>query len=137
MQPVLRTYTQSVLTYDLSDFRHWAGCLESQIADNNECFVDQNARAFFQPCQRHARIDVAIIISSADDDVRCLFGSGTEKGADPICRSSDFFDDFLKLLNHPARLDHRFLLIKNLRPQLQQFTPNRIARRQRSDHLIE
>jgi len=62
--------------------------------------------------------------------MRCLLRSGAEKSADPVRRRSYFFDDFLKLLNHPARFDHRFLLIENLRPQLQQFTPNWIARRQ-------
>src|SRR5262245_32249011 len=130
MQSVLRAYAQSVLAHDLGNFCYRAGGLESQIADNDEGFVDQNARALFQPRQRYAWIDIAIIIGAANDDMRRLLRSGAEKRADSVGGRSHFFDDFLKLLNHPARLDHSLLLIENLRPQLQQFTPNWIARRQ-------
>ena len=84
MQPVLRANAQSVFAHDLGNFRHWTGCLESQIADNDERFIDQNSRAPFQPRERYARIDVAIIIGAANYDVRGLLRSGTEKGADPI-----------------------------------------------------
>src|SRR6476620_4705932 len=133
MQAMFRAHAQSVFANYLGDFCYRAGGLESQIADNDERFVDQNARAFFQPRERYARIDVAIIIRPAYDNVRGLLRSGAEKRADPIRGRSHFFDDFLKLLNHPARLNHRFLLIENLRAQLQQFTPKWIAWRQRSD----
>src|SRR5215831_16754049 len=127
MQSMLRADAQSILAHDLGNLCYGAGGLESQIADNDEGFVDQNARSFFQPREGNARIDVAIIICAANYDVRGLLRSRPEKGADPIRGRSHFFDDFLKLLNHPARLDHRFLLIENLRTQLQQFTPNWIA----------
>src|SRR5213076_652204 len=137
MQAVFRAHAQSVLADDLGNFCYRAGCLEPQITDNDKSFVDQNACAFFQSRQRYARIDVAIMIGAANHDVRGFLRSSAEKSADPICGRSHFFDDFLKLLNHPARLNHRFLLIENLRAQLQQFTPNWIARRQRSDGLIE
>jgi hypothetical protein len=62
--------------------------------------------------------------------MRGLLRSGAQKRADPVRGRSHFFDDFLKLLNHPARLNHRLLLIENLRAQLQQFAPDWIARRQ-------
>ena len=86
MQAVFRTHAQSVLAYDLGDFRDRTRRLESQITDNNERFVDQNARAFFQSRQRYARIDVAIIIGAANHDVRGLLRSGAEKGADAVRR---------------------------------------------------
>src|SRR5437764_15487389 len=98
MQAVFRAHAQSVFANYLGDFCYRASGLESQIADNDESFVDQNPRTFFQPRERYARIDIAIIISSANDDVRCLLRSGAEKRADPICGRSHFLHDFLELL---------------------------------------
>src|SRR5262245_50459481 len=130
MQSVLGTDAQSVLAEDFGYFRYGAGGLESQITDDDEGFVNQNARASFQSRQRNAGIDVAVIVGATNYDVRGFLRSGSEKRADPVGGRSHLFDNFLKLLNHPARLDHRFLLIVNLRTELQQFTPNWIARRQ-------
>src|SRR6476659_7976106 len=130
MQPVFRAHAQSVFANYLGDFCYRAGSLESQIADTDESFVDQNACTLLQPRERYARIDIAIIIGAADHNVRGLLRSGPEKSADPIRGRSHFFDDFLELLNHPARLSHGVLLIENLWAQLQQFTPKWIAWRQ-------
>ena len=127
---MLRTHAQSVFADHFGDFCHRAGCFETEIADDDERFVHQNARTLFQLRQRYARIDIAIIIGAADHDVRCLLRSGAKKRADPVRRRSDFLDHFLELLNHPPRFDDRLLLIEHLRTQLQQFAPNWIARRQ-------
>ena len=101
----------------LGDFCYRPGGLESEIADDDEGFVDQDARAFFQSRQRNARIDIAIIIGAAHNDVRRLLRGRAEKRADPVRRRSDFFDHLLEFLDHPPRFDHRLLLIENLRPQ--------------------
>src|SRR3954468_16922668 len=137
MQPVFRAHAQSIFANYLRDFCYRAGGLEPQVADNNESFIDQHACTFFQPRERYARIDIAIIIGAPNDNVRCLLRSGAEKSADPVRRRSHFFNDFLELLDYPPRFNHRLLLIENLRAQLQEFTPKRIARRQCSDHVIE
>jgi len=55
--------------------------------------------------------------------MRGLLRSGARKVRSGS-RRSYFFYDFLKLLNHPARLRHRFLVIRICGAQLQQFTPN-------------
>ena len=52
------------------------GRFESEIADDDVGFVDQNARSFFQLRKRNARIDVAIIIGAAHDDVRGVASRG-------------------------------------------------------------
>jgi len=69
--------------------------------------------------------------------MRRILRGGAKKRADSVRGRSDFFDDFFELFDHPARFDHRFLLIENLRPQFQQVAPNRTARRQRRNHPVE
>src|SRR4051812_30039998 len=137
MQPVFRAHAQSIFANYLRDFCYRAGGLEPQVADNNKSFIDQHACTFFQPRERYARIDIAIIIGAPNDNVRCFLRSGAEKSADPVRRRSYFFNDFLELLDYPPRFNHRLLLIENLGAQLQEFTPKRIARRQCSDQVIE
>src|SRR6266496_1493666 len=134
---MLRADAQSVLAEDLGDFCHRTSCLKSKITDNDEGFIDEHPGSFFQFRKRNARIDIAVVIRAAHYDMRRILRSGAEKCADPVCRRSHFLNDFLELLDHPARLDHGFLLIENLRPQIQQVTPNWIARRQRGKHSIK
>src|SRR6266478_2064131 len=134
---MLRTDAQSVLANYFGNFCHWTSHLKSKIADNHEGFINEHARSFFQFRKRNARIDITEVICASYHDMRGFLRSGAEKCADPICRRSHFLNDFLELLDHPARLDHRLLLIEDLRPQFQQVTPNRVARRQRGKHSIE
>src|SRR6266516_6400074 len=134
---MLRYHAQSVLTNYFGSLCHRTSCLKSKITDNHEGFIDQHARSFFQFRQRNAWIDVAVVIGASHHDVRGLLRRGAEKGADPVCWRSNFLYDFLELLDHPARFDHRLLLIENLRPQFQQIAPNWIAWRQRRNHSIE
>ena len=104
---MLGTDTQSVFADHFGDFRDRSGCFKTEIADDDERFVHQNARSFFQFRQRDARIDVAIIISAAHDDVRRVLGGRAEKRPDAVCRRSDFLNHFFELLDHLPRLaDH-------------------------------
>src|SRR5437867_1104968 len=114
-------------------------CLERRLlaTDSHEGFINEHARSSFQFRKRNARIDIAEVICASHYDVRGFLRSGAEKCADPVCRRSHFLYDFLELLDHPARLDHRLLLIEDLRPQFQQIAPNGIARRQRRNYSIK
>src|SRR5437870_5267316 len=60
-----------------------------------------------------------------------------EKCADAIRGRSHFLDDFLQLLDHPARFDNCLFPIREFRPQIEQFAADRIAWRERRDHTIE
>src|SRR5205085_11242584 len=104
---------------------------------NNERVVDQNARSLFQLRQRSARIDVAIIIRSAHDDVCGVFGNCTEKCADPIRRRSHFLDHFLELLDHLPRFADHLRLIGNVWPQIEKIATDGIAWWKRSDDAVE
>src|SRR5882724_550370 len=137
LQAMLRADAQSVLANYFGNFCHWTSRLKSKIADNHEGFINEHARSFFQFSKRNARIDIAEIICASHHDVRGFLRSGAEKCADPVRWRSDFFYDFFELLDHPARLDHRFLLIEDLRSQFQQIAPNGIARRQRRNYSIK
>ncbi len=83
---MLGTDTQSVFADHFGDFRDRSGRFEAEIADDHERFVNQNARSFFQFRQRDARIDIAIVISAANDDVGGVFRCCAEKSADPVRR---------------------------------------------------
>ena len=83
---MLGTDAQSVLADHFGDFRDRPGCFEAEIADDDERFVNQNARSFFQFRQRDPRIDIAIVIGAADHDVASVFRGCAKKGADPVRR---------------------------------------------------
>src|SRR4029077_17712925 len=137
LQAVLRADAQSVLANYFGNFCHWTSRLKSKIADNHESFINEHARSFFQYRKRNAWIDIAEVIRASHHDVRGFLRSGAEQRADPVCRRSHFLYDFLELLDHPARLDHRLLLIEDLRSQFQQIAPNGIARRQQRNYSIK
>ena len=130
-------HAQPILAKDFRDFCHRARPFESEIANNDERFVDQDPGSLFQFCKRNARIDIAIIIGASHHDVRRIMRGGVEKRANPVRRGSHFLNDLLELLNHPARFEDHFFSIGNLGAQIDQFLPNWIARRQRRNHTIE
>src|SRR5438552_10143630 len=134
---MLRADAQSVLANYFGNFCHRTSRLKSKITDNHEGFINEHARSSFQFRKRNARIDIAEVICASHYDVRGFLRSGAEKCADQVCRRSHFIYDFLELLDHPARLDHRLLLIEDLRSQFQQIAPNWIARRQRRNYSIK
>ena len=129
LRSVFRTDAQTVFADHFCDFRHWSGCFETEIADNDERVVDQNARSLFQLRQRNARIDIAIIIRAAHDDMCGVFGNCTEKCTDPIRRRGHFLDHFLELLDHLPRFADHLRLIGNVRPEIEKIAADRIARR--------
>ena len=137
LQSVLGTDPQSIVTQDFGDFRYRTRRFESEIADNDVGFVDEHARPVFQFRERDARIDIAIIIGPAHDDVGGVARRRAEKCADAIRGRSHFLDDFLQLLDHPARLDDCFFVLRDLGPQIEQLAPNRIAWRQRGNDAIK
>src|SRR5436309_11281764 len=137
LQAVLRADAQSVLANYFGNFCHRTGRLKSKIADNHEGVIDKHARSFFQFRKRNARIDITEVICASHHDMRRFLRRGAEKCADPVCRRSHFLYDFLELLDHPARLDHRLLLIEDLRSQFQQLAPNWIAWSQRRNYSIK
>ena len=108
-------HTQAIGADDFGDFCDRSGRFKSKIADNDIRFIHQNARALFQPRDRNARIDVAIVIGAANDDVRGVARWAPEKCADAIRRRSHFLDDFLKLLDHRAGFGDRFFVPRNFR----------------------
>ncbi len=67
---MLGTDAQPVFANHFRDLGHRAGRFKSKIADDDERFVDQHARSLFQFRQRNTRIDIAIVIGAAHDDVR-------------------------------------------------------------------
>ena len=81
---MFRTDAQSIFTEDFGNFCHWTGRFESEVTHNHECFVHQDARSLFQFSKRNARIDIAIIISAPDYDVRCIVRRGAKEGAYPV-----------------------------------------------------
>ena len=137
MQPVLRTDTQPIVAENFGDFCHRSGRFKAEIAHNYVCFIDQDARSFFEFWERNARIDIAIIVGATHHDVGCVLGGCPEKRPDAVRRRSDLFNDFLEFLDHPAGFDHRLFPVGNFRAQIEQFMPDRIPRRQRCDHTIE
>src|SRR5260370_30017457 len=100
------------------DFRYRSGRFKTEIANDDERFVDQHARSLFQFRQRNPRIDIAIVIGAANDDVRSVLGYRAKKSTDPIRGRSYFFDYFLQLLYHLPLLANPLRLILHLRPQI-------------------
>src|SRR5437867_12602713 len=108
---MLRTNAQSVLVDDLGDLRHWSGRFKTEIADNDKCFVDEDARPLFQLRKRYPRIDIAVVISPADYDVGCVFGDRAKTCSDAMSRRSDLLDHFFEFLDHLPRLTDHLRLI--------------------------
>ena len=76
LQSMFRADPEPIGAEHLGDFCHRASRFETEIAHDHIGFVDQNARPLFQLREIDARIDVAIIIRAAHDDVRRLARGG-------------------------------------------------------------
>ena len=134
---MLRADPEPIGADDLGDFRDRPGGFETEIAYDHVSFVDQNARAFLQLREADARIDIAIIIRAADDDVGRIPGRIVEISADAIGGRSHLLDHFLELLDHLARFADCFLLRLDLRAQDVELAPMPVLRRNRGDQKIE
>ena len=117
LQSVLAPDAQTIGPHDLGDFCDGPRRFVAEIADDHVSFIDQNARAFFQLRDRDARIDVAIIIRTAHDDMRGVARWTSEKCPDAVRGRSHLLDDFLQLLDHLARFGDRFFVTNNFRAQ--------------------
>src|SRR5437588_8681481 len=137
LRSVLGTDAQSIFADHFGDFRDRSGRFKTEIANDDERFVDEHARSLFQFRQRNPWIDITIVIGAANDNVRSVFGCRAKKSTDPIRGRSYFFDDFLELLDHLPRLANHLRLVRHVRPQIEQVVPDRIARRKRSDQAIQ
>ena len=137
LQSMFRADAEPVRAEDLGDLRDRTGGLESEVAHHHIGFVDQNARALLEVRQIDARIDVAIIIRAADDNVRRFPRGIVQVSADAIRGRSHFLDDFLELLNHLLRFTDDFLLRLDLRTDDVEFAAMAIFRRNRGDNQIE
>ena len=134
---MFRADPQAIGPEDLSDFRDRSGGFESEIAHDDISFVDQDARPFLELRQVDARIDIAIIIGAADDDVRGVPRGIAEESADAVRGRSDFLDHFLELLDHLPRFADRLFLRGNLRANEKQFPAIPIVRGDGSEDEIE
>ncbi len=72
LQSMFRADPEAVGPEDLCDFRDRSGGFETEVAHDDIGFVDQNARPFLELREVDARIDIAIVIRAADDDMRGL-----------------------------------------------------------------
>ena len=84
-----------------------------------------------------ARIDVAIVIGAADDDLRGLLVGGVEEGADAVGRRGDLFDDLLQLLDGLAGLAHGLLLGGEEGAEIEQLLADGIAGSEGGDGAIQ
>ena len=137
LQSMFGADPQPVRPEHLRDFRHGPGGLETKIAHDDVSFVDQNARAFLELRETDARIDVAIIIRAADDNVRRVARRIAEISADAIRGRGHLLDDFLELLDHLLRFTDRLFLRGNLRADQKQLATISIVGRKGSENQIE
>ncbi len=137
LQPMFRANTEPIGAEHLRDFRDRAGGFETEVAHNHIGFVDKNTRAFFELREMDARIDVAIIIRSANDNVRRLPRWVAEVSTDAVRGRGHLFDDFLELLDHLLRFADRLFLGGNFRPQDEQLATIPIFPRDGSENKIE
>ncbi len=137
LRPVFRADAQSIRAEDFGDLGHRPGGFETEIADNHVGFVDQNARSLLQLPEADPRVDVAIIISAADDDLRGVARRAAEESADPICGRSHFLDHLLELFDHLARVAHHLFLRGNLGAEGEETFPGEVVQRQRGDRAIK
>ena len=134
---MFRADPEPVGAEDLGDFRDRARRFEAEVAHHDIGFVDQNAGPFLELRQIDARIDIAIIIRAADDNVRSLPRGIAQVSADAIRGRSHLLDDLLELLNHLLRFADGFLLRFDLRPHDVELAAPAILRRDRGDQQVE
>jgi hypothetical protein len=99
--------------------------------------VHEHARAFLQQRDVETRIDIAVIIGAAHDDVRGITRRAAEKGADPIRGRRHLFDHLLQLHDHLPRIDDDLFLVGNPLAHREQLVPEWVARVDESDDAIE
>ena len=86
MQSVFLADAQPAVLEHIRDLADGAGIVIAQIADDNVRFVDEHAGADFESLGFKARIDVGIIIVSADRDMGDVLFRKAEEGADAVGR---------------------------------------------------
>ena len=108
---------QAIRAEHFGDLHHRPGLFEAEIADDDVGFIDEHARAPAQLREADPRIDVAVVIRSADDDLRGLARRAAEKSADAIRGRGHLLDDLLQLLDRLARVADHLLLRFDFRAQ--------------------
>src|ERR1700674_4919769 len=134
---MFRADTEPVGAEHLRDFRDGTGGFETEISHNHIGFVDENARAFLELREIDARIDIAIIIRAADDNVRRLPRWIAEVSTDAVCRRGHLLDDLLELLDHLLRLADRLFLSGDVRADEKQLATISIVRGDGSENKVE
>ena len=134
---MFRADAQSIRAEDFCDLGHRPGGFKTKIADNHVGFVDQNARSLLQLPEADPRVDVAIVISAADDDLCRVARRAAEESADPVCGRSHFLNHLLELFDHLARVAHHLFLRGNFGPEGEQPLPGEIVRREGGDRAIK
>ena len=137
LRPVFRADAQSIRAEDFCHLGHRPGGFKTKIADNHVGFVDQDARSLLQFPEADPRVDVAIIISAADDDLRGVARRTAEESADPVRRRSHFLDHLLELFDHLARVAHHLFLRGNLGAEGEETLPGDVVQRQGGDRAIK
>ena len=117
LHPVLGADAEAIGAEHFGDLRHRPRGFKTEIADNDVGFVDQHARPFLQLREADPRIDVAIIIRAADDDLRGVARRTAEESPDPVRGRGHFFDHLLELLDHLARVAYHLFLGRDLGPE--------------------
>ena len=122
---------------NFGDFSDRPGGFKTKIADDDVGFVNEDAGAALQLREADPRIDVAIIIRAADDDLRRIARRAAEKGPDPVGRRGHFFDDLLELLDHVAGVADHLSLGLDFGAQHKEALAREIVGRQECDGAIE
>ena len=118
-------------------FGHRPGGFETEIADDDVGFVDEDARPFLQFREADPWIDVAIIIRPADHDLRGVARRAAQKSPDPIRGRGDLFDHLLELLDHLAGVADHFLLGGDLAPEREEPFAGKIVHREGGNRAIK
>ena len=137
LQSVLAANAQPIAAEHLGDLCHRPASFESEIADDHIRLIHQHARAFLQLRDADPWIDVAVVIRTADDDVRSVTRRTAKERSEAIGGRSDLLHHLFQLLDHLPGIRDHLLLIGNRLAHGEKFAPQRIVRRHTRNRAIE
>ena len=137
LRAVVLADAQAVVADDLRDLGDGAGVVVPQVAHHHVGFVHEHAGSLLEFGDGDARIDVAIIIGPAYDDLHGFLARRAEERADAVRRAGHLLDDLLHLFDGLAGFVDGVFLVGDLDAQVQESLAHGVAHGERGDGAVE
>src|SRR5258708_14659456 len=129
--------SQPIVTEDFGDLSHRTGGIIAEVTNDDIGLVHQNARSFFQFRDTDSKINVTVVIRTADDNLGGLFVWTAQVGSNTVRRRGDLLDYFVQLFDRLPCLRYHFLLFGHISAKRYQLTASSVTRWSTCDDLLK